>query len=123
MTKLITDRDAMFPDCPIRNVLSRISDKWSMLVLFTLNGSGVMRFNALQKSIPDISQKMLTATLRTLEVDGLVKRTIYPEVPPKVEYSLTQKAETLIPHINALIGWAQDNMSDIVKRRGRMLRA
>jgi len=94
-----------------------------MLVLFTLNGSGVMRFNALQKSIPDISQKMLTATLRTLEVDGLVKRTIYPEVPPKVEYSLTQKAETLIPHINALIGWAQDNMSDIVKRRGRMLRA
>ncbi len=62
-----------FPDCPIRNILSRIGDKWSLLVLYTLSGSSVMRFNVLQKNIPDISQKMLTVTLRALEEDGLVK--------------------------------------------------
>ena len=67
-------KDALFPDCPIRNILSRIGDKWSLLVLYTLSGSSVMRFNVLQKNIPDISQKMLTVTLRALEEDGLVKR-------------------------------------------------
>lgn len=77
----------------------------------------VMRFNELQKTIPDISQKMLTVTLRTLEEDGLVKRQIYAQVPPKVEYSLTKRAMSLLPHIDSLISWAQENMEAIINDR------
>ena len=69
--------DELVPDCPIRNILAHISDKWSLLVLYTLNQEPTMRFNALQKSIPDISQKMLTVTLKTLEEDGFVSRKVY----------------------------------------------
>lgn len=105
------------PDCPIRNILARISDKWSLLVLYTLNQEPVMRFNALQKSIPDISQKMLTITLKTLEEDGFVKRKVYAEVPPKVEYSLTNRALSLLPCIDTLITWAKENMDAIIKDR------
>ena len=105
-------QNELYPDCPIRNILARISDKWSILVLFTL-----MRFNALQKNIPDISQKMLTVTLRTLEEDGFVRRQVYAEVPPRVEYSLTDRAVSLLPHINSLITWAKDNMNAILVDR------
>lgn len=110
-------QNELYPDCPIRNILTRISDKWSILVLFTLNQSELMRFNALQKSIPDISQKMLTVTLRTLEEDGFVKRQVYAEVPPRVEYSLTDRAISLLPHINSLIVWAKENMDAILNDR------
>lgn len=110
-------QNEFYPDCPIRNILARISDKWSILVLFTLNQSALMRFNALQKNIPDISQKMLTVTLRTLEEDGFVKRQVYAEVPPRVEYSLTDRAISLLPHINSLITWAKDNMNAILVDR------
>lgn len=92
--------------CPIRDVLSRLSGKWSMLVLITLHANGVMRFNDIQKSIGDISQRMLTMTLRTLEADGLIHRKVYPEVPPKVEYNLTEKGESLIPLLQNLVDWA-----------------
>lgn len=109
----------LYPDCPIRHILARISDKWSILLLFTLEHSAVMRFNALQKSIPDISQKMLTVTLRTLEEDGFVKRQVYAEVPPRVEYSLTERAVSLLPHINSLIAWAKENMNAILIDRAR----
>lgn len=107
----------MFPDCPIRHILARISDKWSLLVLYTLETSGIMRFKALQRSIPDISQKMLTSTLRTLEMDGYVSRKVYAEVPPRVEYALTERALSLLPHINALTDWAKANMAAILKDR------
>ena len=110
-------QNELYPDCPIRNILARISDKWSILILFTLNQSVLMRFNALQKNIPDISQKMLTVTLRTLEEDGFVKRQVYAEVPPRVEYSLTDRAISLLPHINSLITWAKDNMNAILVDR------
>lgn len=111
-------QDAVFPGCPIRNILARISDKWSLLAIFTLNKQGgPMRFKEIQRAIPDISQKMLTVTLRTLEEDGFVTRTVYPEVPPRVEYELTDRAMSLLPHINALIGWALDNMEAILKDR------
>ena len=110
-------QNELYPDCPIRNILARISDKWSILVLFTLNQSALMRFNALQKNIPDISQKMLTVTLRTLEEDGFVRRQVYAEVPPRVEYSLTDRAISLLPHINSLINWAKDNMNEILVDR------
>ena len=110
-------QNELYPDCPMRNILARISDKWSILVLFTLNQSALMRFNALQKNIPDISQKMLTVTLRTLEEDGFVRRQVYAEVPPRVEYSLTDRAVSLLPHINSLITWAKDNMNAILVDR------
>ena len=110
-------QNELYPDCPIRNILARISDKWSILILFTLNQSELMRFNALQKNIPDISQKMLTVTLRTLEEDGFVKRHVYAEVPPRVEYSLTDRATSLLPHINSLIMWAKENMDAILMDR------
>ena len=110
-------KDALFPNCPIRNILSRIGDKWSMLVLYTLETDKAKRFKELQRNIPDISQKMLTATLRMLEADGLVKREAFAEVPPRVEYSLSDKGKTLLPHINALLSWATDNMDDIYESR------
>ncbi len=115
MKRAITD--SVFPDCPIRNVLSRICDKWSMLVLCTIQSEGCVRFNTLRKRIPDISQKMLTSTLRTLEADGLVVRTVYAEVPPRVEYALTLRALSLIPIVDSLVDWAADNMSSIMKDR------
>lgn len=112
-------RSEFAPDCPIRNILSRICDKWSMLVLYTLQQKPVMRFNELRKSIPDISQKVLTTTLRTLEEDGFVRRKVYAEVPPRVEYSLTDRALSLLPYIDGLIAWAKENMEEILKERGR----
>lgn len=120
MTRTET-RDALFPNCPIRNVLSRIGDKWSMLVIFTLENNCCLRFKELQRCIPDISQKMLTATLKTLEADGLVQRKAFPEVPPRVEYSLTDKGKSLLPHIDGLLSWAMDNMGDIMEQRKRFL--
>lgn len=111
--------NVLFPGCPIRNVLSRIGEKWPLLVLYTLNQKcgEPMRFKALQRGIPDISQKMLTLTLRTLEEDGLVSRTIFPEVPPRVEYALTERAQTLLPLVDALIGWALENFEPIMEGR------
>lgn len=109
--------EELFPDCPIRNILARFSDKWSLLVLYTLTLQPAMRFNALRKAIPDISQKMLTNTLRTLEDDGFVTRTVFAEVPPRVEYRLTDRAHSLLPHVNALIDWAKANMPAILKDR------
>ena len=104
-------------DCPIRNVLARLGDKWSLLVFTTLSNNGTMRFNDIYKSIGDISQRMLTVTLRSLEADGLIKRKIYPEVPPRVEYSLTPSGDGLMPHLNNLVGWALENMKDIKSSR------
>lgn len=92
--------------CPVRDILARFGDKWSTLVLFELSRHGVMRFSQLGKVIPDISQKMLTVTLRRLEADKLIKREVYPEIPPKVEYRLSDTGKTLIPHIQALVEWA-----------------
>ena len=97
-----TVQDALNPDCPIRNVLARIGDKWSLLVIVTLSGARTMRFGALQRAIPDISQKMLSVTLRTLEEDGYLTRQVYPEVPPRVEYSLTSRAQSLLACIDPL---------------------
>ena len=116
--------DTLFPDCPIRNILARLSDKWSLLVIYTLNNAAgnTVRFKELQRSIPDISQKMLTVTLRTLEDDGYVTRTVYPEVPPRVEYALTLRTLSLLPNINALIKWAAENKDAIIRDRKRAAR-
>lgn len=111
--------EEVHPECPIRNILARFSDKWSLLILYTLNQQPNMRFNALRQAIPDISQKMLTNTLRTLEEDGLVTRTAYAEVPPRVEYSITDRTRSLLPLINSLVSWAKDNMPAILKDRAK----
>lgn len=112
-------KEMVVQDCPIRNVLARVCDKWSLLVIYTLKSHQdcPLRFNALRKLIPDFSQKMLTSTLKSLEADGYVNRKVYAEVPPRVEYSLTPRAETLIPIMDHLIEWALDNMAVILKDR------
>lgn len=110
--------DPLFPQCSVRNVLSRIGDRWSLLVLLALHEKAeAMRFSDLCKAVPDISQKMLTSTLRKLEADDLVVRTIYPEVPPRVEYKLTKRGKTLIPLLNQLVDWSLDNMDAIIRHR------
>lgn len=116
-------RDVLFPDCPIRNVLSRVGDKWSLLVLHTLEQSAEpVRFNALQRALPDISQKVLTTTLRTLEEDGFVVRTVYAEVPPRVDYRLTERAQSFMQACTPMIQWAVANLEDIVADRKRKKR-
>ena len=112
--------DPLFPQCPVRNVLSRIGDRWSLLVLLALHEKAeAMRFSDLCRAIPDVSQKMLTSTLRKLEADDLLSRTIYPEVPPRVEYKLTKRGKTLIPLLNQLVDWSLDNMDAIIRHRER----
>jgi len=104
-------------NCPIRDILSRLGDKWSLLVLVTLNANGIMRFGDIHKSIGDISQRMLTVTLRSLESDGLVARKVYPEVPPRVEYCLTESGSGLMLNLDSLVKWALDNMQAIMASR------
>ncbi len=108
---------ATFPDCPVRNVISRLTDKWSLLVLYTLEQQKVLRFSDLWRQIPDISQKMLTKTLRHLEEDGIVVREVFMEAPPKVEYRLSERGLSLMPHLDALIGWGIEHFNDIVNDR------
>ena len=105
--------------CPVWDVLSRIGDKWSMLVLLTLHANGTMRFNEIHRSLEDISHRMLTVTLRMLEADGLIAREVFAEVPPRVEYRLTERGSSLLPHIFGLVEWAQANKASIFEERAR----
>ena len=100
----------------IREVLDRIGDKWTVLVISTL-GSGPLRYSDLQASVPGISQRMLTVTLKELERDGLVTRTAYPEVPPRVVYELTALGRSLMDAVLTLAGWAASNHSAIAAHR------
>lgn len=100
--------------CPTRLVLNRIADKWTVLVVSSLEG-GTKRFSALQREIGGVSQKMLTQTLRGLERDGLVMRTIYPSVPPKVEYSLTPLGRTLLGLLDAIRVWSETHIEEVLK--------
>lgn len=95
--------------CPIRNIISRFSGKWSMLILCVLAENEATRFNEIGKAIPDISPKVLTETLKNLEAAGLLSRKLYAEVPPRVEYSLTDLGKSLMPLLGALIEWAIEN--------------
>ncbi len=103
----MADIHAQYLNCPIRHVVSRFGDKWSMLVLFMLHksDSGVLRFNEIRKLMTDCSQKMLSQTLKNLESCHLVHRKVYPEVPPRVEYSLTDTGKDLMPALTDLIAW------------------
>ena len=105
--------------CPIRQVISRFGDKWSLLVLFLLNrnDTGVLRFNEIRRFMTDCSQKMLSQTLKNLEQSHLVHREVFPEVPPRVEYSLTETGRSLMPAITALIDWGKEHFNDVVTDR------
>lgn len=92
--------------CPIRNVISHFSTKWGLLILVVLGEANCIRFNELTKIIPDISPKVLASTLKTLEADGLINRKMYACIPPKVEYSITEKGKSLLPILGELINWA-----------------
>jgi len=104
-------------NCSIRHILDRFGDKWSILIISLLGHQGKLRFNELSQQIGDISQKMLTVTLRSLEADGLVSRKLFPEIPPRVEYELTDLGRSLLPHIEQLAEWAAQNMECILKNR------
>ena len=95
------------PACPVETTLTLISSKWKILILRDLM-PGTKRFGELKKSIGEVSQKVLTAQLREMETDGLVRRTVYPEVPPRVEYSLSELGESMRPIISAMEQWGRD---------------
>ena len=101
--------------CPIRDILDKTADKWSLLVLYPLRQQEVMRFHELQKAIPDISQKMLTQTLRRLEQLSLISREAYPEVPPRVEYRLTVLGHSFMDNIEPLVVWAIENRDSCLR--------
>ena len=106
-------------DCrPISEILSRVGDKWSVLVIAML-GDGSLRFGELKKRIGGISQKMLTSTLRGLERDGFVTRTVYPTIPPRVDYELTRLGRDLLVPVKALTAWAQENQARVEVARLR----
>lgn len=102
--------------CEVRHLLDRIGDKWSLLVIALL-GRGTRRFSELRREIDEISQRMLTLTLRHLERDGLVARTVYPVVPPRVEYRLTPLGATLLDTIEALVTWTTEHREEIAAAR------
>lgn len=111
------DLNTIIATCPIRNVVARFGDKWSLLVLLVIDRAGIVRFNELGRMIPDISTRVLSGTLKTLEADGLIRRKVYAQVPPKVEYSLTDTGKSLIPLIMQLTEWAQTNMKNVMTHR------
>ena len=112
-TSKTIERPVIAPDaCLVREVLDRVGDKWSVYVVHML-GTGTMRFSELRRGIDGISQRMLTVTLRGLERDGLISRTVYPVVPPRVDYALTPLGETLLDAVCALVKWAEEHRPDI----------
>ena len=103
-------------DCEVRQILDRIAGKWSLLAIALLDG-GPLRFTELQRRIDGISQRMLSVTLRQLERDGLVTRTVYPVVPPRVDYQLTGLGATLLETIQALVNWTESHQDEVAAAR------
>ncbi|WNI24583.1 helix-turn-helix domain-containing protein [Streptomyces sp. ITFR-16] len=109
--------DAYLAECPARHLLDRISNKWVSLIINALS-DGPQRYSDLARTLVSVSQKMLTQTLRTLERDGLLTRTVTPSVPVRVDYTLTPLGETLIPVMRTIKAWAEDNMDEVLAARG-----
>jgi DNA-binding HxlR family transcriptional regulator len=106
------------PGCRAREILERVGDKWSLYVVHLL-GDGTKRFSALQRAIEGITPRMLTVTVRNLERDGLITRTVYPVVPPRVDYDLTAIGRTLLEAVTPLVEWADAHLADIDAARAR----
>jgi DNA-binding HxlR family transcriptional regulator len=100
-------------NCHAREILARVGDKWSVYVIHVLGHRGTVRFNELKHAVDGISQRMLTVTLRGMERDGLVMRTVYPEVPPRVEYALTPLGKTLRQLVRGLVAWSGDHLKEV----------
>jgi len=116
LAEIRTQYDQVFTEnCPTRVVLDHVMSKWGVLVLLSLS-EGTARWGELRRTVDGISEKMLASTLRTLESDGLVRRTAYPEVPPRVEYDLTPRGEELMQRVLPLMGWIADNADAMVGR-------
>lgn len=117
-----TDAAPLFrvENCPVRNVLDRLGDKWSILILMILGEKHRLRFREINRLVgPDISQKMLTVTLRSLEADGMITREVFAEVPPRVEYTITELGASLLPHIRSLAAWADQHIDTIRASRNQ----
>ncbi len=108
--------------CPIRQMVSQFAGKWAMLTLHAVRERQPVRFSELGRLIPDVSTKMLSSTLRSLEADDLITRTVYPEVPPRVDYRLTPRGESLMPLLDNLTAWAEANLSPILRHRAAFAR-
>lgn len=111
------EKNSIIEICPIRNVVARFGNKWALLFLLIIDENGPIRFNQLGKQIPDISAKVLANTLHILEADGLVSRTVFAEVPIRVEYALTPTGKSLVPIVHTLTEWALRHMPAILKHR------
>jgi DNA-binding HxlR family transcriptional regulator len=109
--------------CPVRDIMASYGDKWSMYTVLLLGQHQKMRFTELRTAISGISQRMLTVTLRALEEDGIVSRAVYPEIPMRVEYSLTALGESLLKQILQLACWAEENLEAILKARKKYEKA
>lgn len=117
--KIMDDKSVEAQCCPVKDILGRFGDKWSIYTILMLGRNEKLRFNELKGLISGISQRMLTVTLRSLEEDGLVKRTVYPEIPPRVEYQLTDLGQSLLLQLLNLADWAKLNLHQIVEARER----
>ena len=106
-------------DCPSRQLLDRIGDRWTVLIIGSLE-EGPLRFSELRRRVEGISQKMLTQTLRSLETDGLVTRTVFAEIPPRVQYELSPLGRSLLEPLSALTRWATEHMDEVRAARGAL---
>lgn len=107
------------PECGTRRVLDLVADKWKLTIVCALHLGGVARFSELERQVPGVTQKMLTQTLRGLERDGVVERTVHPVVPPRVEYRLTPLGRSLRASLDTLLGWAHDHLAEVDAARDR----
>ena len=108
--------------CPVRDILHTLSDKWSIMVMLSLGHHKMLRFNELKNNIEGISQKMLTVTVRTLELHGLIVRKVYAQIPPKVEYTITQLGQEFLQHLVVMLDWACINMETISRVKKKKMR-
>ena len=103
--------------CKAAPMLEWFGNKWALVVLVKISNSSPMRFNELYRDIPSISEKVLSQVLKQLTADGIIQRELFPDVPPRTEYSVTDFGKTLLPHIEALLDWGRDNFEQIMKNR------
>lgn len=103
--------------CSAAPMLEWIGNKWTLVVLLKISENGPIRFNELYRNIPSVSEKVLSQVLRQLTADGIIRRELFPDVPPRTEYSLTALGQTLLPHVEALISWGRDNFDTIMSNR------
>ena len=103
--------------CKAAPMLEWLGNKWALVVLVKISESGLVRFNELYRNIPSVSEKVLSQVLRQLTADGIIRRELFPDVPPRTEYSVTEFGKTLLPHVEALLNWGRENFERIMENR------